>query len=181
MTCGIAGGNAADSAAGGVTAIGFPELIRRLAALPLPPVDLVVGISRGGVIPAALAAQRLSCDLRVMAVRFRDDAHRPERAEPLVTPPAFDVGGRRVLLVDDVARTGATLRAAAGALADAAAVRTLVVAGRADYALFRIDSCIAWPWQPSQLETDAERPSAVQPPGADGGARSVRSARNSRT
>lgn len=172
MTCG---------SAGAVTAIGFPELIRRLAALQLPPVDLVVGISRGGVIPAALAAQRLSCDLRVMAVRFRDDAHRPERTEPLVTPPAFDVAGRRVLLVDDVARTGATLRAAAGALAGAAAVRTLVVAGRADYALFRIDSCIAWPWQPSQPETDAERPAAVQPPCADGGARSVRPARNSRT
>ena len=174
-------GGTAGSATGGVTAIGFPELIRRLAALQLPPVDLVVGISRGGVIPAALAAQRLSCDLRVMAVRFRDDAHRPERAEPLVTPPAFDVAGRRVLLVDDVARTGATLRAAAGALADAAAVRTLVVAGRADYALFWIDSCIAWPWQPSQPETDAERPAAVQPPCADGGARSVRPARNSRT
>ena len=130
-----------------VTAISFRELVRRLAALELPPVDLVVGIGRGGVVPAALAAQRLGCDLRVLPVRFRDDAHQPERAEPLVTPPAFDVAGKRVLLVDDVARTGATLRAAAGALAGAAAIHTLVVAGCADYALFRVDSCIAWPWQ----------------------------------
>ena len=130
-----------------VTAIGFPELIRRLAALELPPIDLVVGIGRGGVIPAALAAQRLACDLRVLAIRFRDDEHRPERTEPLVTQPAFDVAGRRVLLVDDVARTGATLRAAADALAGAAALHTLVVAGCADYALFQVDSCIAWPWQ----------------------------------
>ena len=67
--------------------------------------------------------------------------------EPLVTSPAFDVAGKRVLLVDDVARTGATLRAAAGALAGAAASHTLVVAGCADYALFQVDSCIAWPWQ----------------------------------
>ena len=130
-----------------VTAIAFPELIRRLAALVLPPIDLVVGIGRGGVVPAALAAQRLECDLRVLPVRFRDDAHQPERAEPLVTPPAFDVAGKRVLLVDDVARTGATLRAAAGALDRAAAIHTLVVAGNADYALFQVDSCIAWPWQ----------------------------------
>ena len=130
-----------------VTAIAFPELIRRLAALVLPPIDLVVGIGRGGVVPAALVAQRLACDLRVLPVRFRDDAHQPERAEPLVTPPAFDVAGRRVLLVDDVARTGATLRAAAGALAGAAAIHTLVVAGCADYTLFQVDSCIAWPWQ----------------------------------
>lgn len=130
-----------------VTAIGFLELTRRLAELELPPIDLVVGIGRGGVVPAALAAQRLACDLRVLPVRFRDDAHQPERAEPLVTPPAFDVAGKRVLLVDDVARTGATLRAAAGTLAGAAAIHTLVVAGCADYALFQVDSCIAWPWQ----------------------------------
>jgi adenine/guanine phosphoribosyltransferase-like PRPP-binding protein len=130
-----------------VTEIGFPELIRRLAALGLPPIDLVVGIGRGGVVPAALAAQRLACDLRVLPVRFRDDSHQPERAEPLVTPPSFDVTGKRVLLVDDVARTGSTLRAAAGALDGAAAVHTLVVAGCADYALFQVDSCIAWPWQ----------------------------------
>lgn len=130
-----------------VTAIGFPELIRRLAALELPPIDVVVGIGRGGVVPAALAAQRLACDLRVLPVRFRDDAHQPERAEPLVTPPSFDVTGKRVLLVDDVARTGVTLRAAAAALPGAAAIHTLVVAGNADYALFQVDSCIAWPWQ----------------------------------
>ena len=130
-----------------MTAISFPELVRRLAALELPPIDLVVGIGRGGVVPAALAAQRLGCDLRVLPIRFRDDAHQPERAEPLVTPPAFDVAGKRVLLVDDVARTGATLRAAASALVGAAAIHTLVVAGCADYALFQVDSCIAWPWQ----------------------------------
>ena len=134
-----------------VAAISFPELVRRLAALELPPVDLVVGIGRGGVVPAALAAQRLGCDLRVLQVSFRDDAHQPERVEPLVTPPAFDVAGKRVLLVDDVARTGATLRAAAGALAGAAAIHTLVVAGCADYALFQVDSCIVWPWQAEAL------------------------------
>ena len=130
-----------------VTAISFPELVRRLAALELPPVDLVVGIGRGGVVPAALAAQRLGRDLRVLPVRYRDDAHQPERPEPLVTPPHFDVVGKRVLLVDDVARTGATLRAAAQVLAGAAAIHTLVVAGNAEYALFQMDSCIAWPWQ----------------------------------
>ena len=63
------------------------------------------------------------------------------------TAPAFDVTGKRVLLVDDVARTGATLRAAAEALAGAAAVHSLVVAGCAHHALFQVDSCIAWPWQ----------------------------------
>ena len=134
-----------------VAAISFPELVRRLAALELPPTDLVVGIGRGGVVPAALAAQRLGSDLRVLPVRFRNDAHQPARAEPLVTPPAFDVAGKRVLLVDDVARTGATLRAAVRALAGAAAIHTLVVAGNADYALFQVDSCIAWPWQAEAL------------------------------
>ena len=38
-----------------VIEIGFPELVRRLAALELPPIEVVVGIGRGGVVPAALA------------------------------------------------------------------------------------------------------------------------------
>ena len=93
--------------------------------------DLVVGIERGGVLPAC----------------FRDDTHRPMTPEPaLVKGLDEDVRGKRVLLADDVGNTGATLRRAAEEL-EGAEVTTLVISGNADISLFGPhDRCIRWPW-----------------------------------
>ena len=53
---------------------------------------------------------------------------------------------RRVLLVDDVGNTGATLRRAARELTGAE-ITTMVISGNADISLFGPhDRCIRWPW-----------------------------------
>lgn len=76
-------------------------------------VEVIVGVLRGGVIPARLIADRLGVeDLGVLEVKFytgpSERIERPYLRQPLT----LDVKGRRVLVVDDVSDTGLTLQVA---------------------------------------------------------------------
>lgn len=62
-------------------------------------IDFVVGISRGGLIPAALIAARL--DKPLVAVYI-------DRQDRVFLDRGEWIRGKRVLLVDDIVRTGAT-------------------------------------------------------------------------
>jgi len=76
--------------------------------------DLVVGIAKGGVIPAVIIASMLRLDF--FPVRFsrrRRDLLVREKPEILV-PLTEDVRNKRVLVVDSVSATGETLRLAVG-------------------------------------------------------------------
>lgn len=109
--------------------------------------DLVIGIERGGVLPAYLAARWLDVPLKTIRIHFRDDNHKPLTEEPQLTEPwTTDVRGKRILLADDVGNSGATLRRAAQELIGAE-ITTLVISGNADISLFGPhDRCIRWPW-----------------------------------
>ncbi len=126
----------------------FELILERLRTIEIPEqFDLVVAVARGGLVPAALVAQRLGCDLATIWMNFRDETHRPCRECPaLLRPITFPYRGKRLLIVDDRSRTGATLNAAKELLTDAALVKTLVVNGKADYSLFD-EPCFKMPWQ----------------------------------
>jgi uncharacterized protein len=112
-------------------------------------VDAVVAVARGGTVPGAMAAFALGVPLRLMRLSFRDDENVPVRSEPALRDTVPDVAGMRVLLVDDVTVSGATLRAARDLLA-AREVVTLVLKGRpgaADVVVFSdVPQCVVWPW-----------------------------------
>jgi len=140
-----AGADAAASAAG-KRPLGFDEIVSRLAALELPEVDLVVGIASGGTVPAGLAAYRLGVPLTLLSINYRDAANRPRRPRPELLSPAPLPTGRRILLVDDVSVSGATLDLAKELLAGNE-VTTLVLKGRGDLVAFPdVPSCVVWPW-----------------------------------
>ncbi len=128
--------------------IPFSRIAAAIEDLPFPEVDLVVGIGSGGVVPAALVAYRLGCDLQVLHLNYRDDQNRPRYDDPVTLAPfALPEGVRRVLLVDDVSVSGKTLRAA-GRLLEGVQVVTFVLKGRADYVAFPdVSTCVDWPWK----------------------------------
>jgi uncharacterized protein len=127
-------------------ALGFDEIAARLAAFDLPEVDLVVGVARGGTVPAGLLAYRLGVPLTLVRINYRDPDHRPQRPRPELLSPAPLPTGRRVLLVDDVSVSGATLDVAKALLAGND-VTTLVLKGRGDHVVFpEVGSCVVWPW-----------------------------------
>ena len=126
----------------------FHTISARLRAMPLPEVDVVVGIARGGIVPATMAAHQLGAPLIFLHLNYRDDDNKPRRVAPeLLTPCAFRHAGQRVLLVDDVSVSGATLGVAKEILAGAA-ITTLTCKGQADLVLFpEVAECVVWPWR----------------------------------
>lgn len=111
--------------------------------------DVVVGIARVGILPATLIALLLRRDVQSLRVPV---PHLPATL-PSHLPSPEVIDGRRVLLVDEVATSGQTLRHAAQALVRLGAreVRTLVLFAtphgvRADYSGPETAVMVLQPW-----------------------------------
>ena len=81
------------------------EILRQLQRDAWMP-DYVVGLTRGGLVPANLISQYLEVPMECLKVSLRDDASQPEsnlwRAEDACN-------GKKILIVDDINDSGATL------------------------------------------------------------------------
>ena len=140
----------AEAAAKRMTPLAFEDIARRLAAWEFPAgIDGVIAIANGGIVPAALVAQRLGVGLKVIALNYRDEANAPRFAEPQLLSGVPDLGRwQRVLLVDDVYVSGKSWHAARALLPPEADVRPFVLKGKTDFALIRdLEGCVAWPWR----------------------------------
>ena len=130
--------------------LSFTEISARLAGWKFPAgLEGIVGIASGGIVPAALVAQRLGLDLKIIVINYRDEANAPRYAEPKLLSVVPDLGTwRRVLLVDDVYVSGKSWHAARVRLPAGAEVLPFVLKGQVDFALFRdLDGCVRWPWK----------------------------------
>ena len=131
--------------------VSFVKISKALARFTFPPADIVIGIGRGGIVPASLVAHQLDLPLFIASVNYRDDRNQPIRESPefLDVFPASFPKGSRILLVDDVAVTGKTLALLKKTLKDYP-VNTFVLKGKADFVLFPdIKTCVHWPWNPA--------------------------------
>ncbi|PXY31207.1 phosphoribosyltransferase [Prauserella muralis] len=131
------------------------ELARQVADSGFAP-DLILSIARGGLFVAGALGYALDVkNLHVMNVEFYTGVN--ERLElPVMLPPvpnAVDLAGATVLVADDVADTGATLKLVRDFCADQVAeVRCAVVyekptsAVSCEYVWRRTDRWINFPW-----------------------------------
>ena len=81
------------------------EILRQLQRDAWMP-DYVVGLTRGGLAPANLISQYLEVPMETLKVSLRDDASQPE-SNLWMSEDAFEQ--RRILIVDDINDSGATL------------------------------------------------------------------------
>lgn len=132
----------------------FGELSRALALKVAREYDpeIVVGVATAGVIPGAVIAAILDRDFRSILISRRND-NQPVRQTPAVLGAApQEVGGRRVLIVDETCDSGDTLRLAVAALVNAGAreVRTAVSfrtgSYEPDFHGLETESVIVLPW-----------------------------------
>ena len=75
--------------------------------------DIIVGIARGGLVPARILADLLETpQLGFMQVEFYVDINQTKSEPTLKQPLTANVAGKKVLLVDDIADTGESLKLA---------------------------------------------------------------------
>ncbi len=115
--------------------------------------QVIVGIAKGGVMPATILASLLRREFYPIRLsrRYNDQVVR-ETPEVLLGPSSL-IAGQRVLLVDDIIVTGETLEIARRACLDqgAAEVRTVSLVAhsfsrRPDYVALISDALILFPW-----------------------------------
>lgn len=139
------------------------ELAEQVAASGFVP-DVVLGIARGGLIPAGSLAYALDCkNLFTMNVEFYTGIGTTLDV-PTMLPPFLDASeldDARVLIVDDVADSGRTLEMVADFCRDhVAQARSAVIYEkprtviRADYVWKRTDLWINFPWSTLPPVTD---------------------------
>ncbi len=118
--------------------------------------DVVVAVARGGLVPGGAIAYALgSKGVGTLNVEFYTDIGRT-LDDPRVLPPLMDtedLGGKRVLVVDDVADSGRTLRLVLDMLAGHGAdVRSAVLYTKPrsivkpEYSWRDTDLWITFPW-----------------------------------
>ena len=113
--------------------------------------DAVVGIAKGGVFVGGALAGALGAEFYPVRIeKRRRDAGTPSQALATELP---DLTGRRVLVVDDVASSGATLARARALARKAGAreVRTAVLVvrpggARPDYSVHETDELVLFGW-----------------------------------
>ncbi len=147
----------------------FDRAVRKIATGvrdESPPVDCIVGIARGGLVPAVALSNVLDVeDLRIVSVaRNVGSGQYLEKRRPTVRW-LFDpqeMRDKRVLVVDDVAGSGETLAEVRAEIDEvgpercrtAVLVRMLRGTSAPDLAAVELDDWVVFPWEDRDLEPD---------------------------
>jgi len=109
--------------------------------------DFIVAIADGGIFPGAILSNKLQVPLEILKINFRDENQKPKYDSPkLLGKINFKYKNKKILIVDDVSNSGATLEKAKKCLTKASKIDTFVVNGSADYSLY-IEDCFKFPWK----------------------------------
>jgi len=125
----------------------FDEVMQRFREIEFHETfDMIVAIANGGIIPATILNQRLNIDIQLLKINLRDPDQKPKYDRPkLVSPIDFEYKSKKILLVEDRIKTGATVQFAIDLLHDAGQIKTFAVNGKADYSLYD-EPCFRFPW-----------------------------------
>lgn len=124
---------------------------------------LIVGISRGGLVPARVLSDILGVgSMGVLGVSFYKAMGRPGGFPQITQDLNMDLKGKRVLVVDDVADTGRSLMVAKEHLLGKGAKEVRIAtlhykpcsAFRPDYYVAETTAWIVYPWERHEAERE---------------------------
>lgn len=131
----------------------FHSLFYSLKEIKIPfDFDIIVGIARGGIIPSSILSFIYEKELFLLWLNLYGEGMPPERVHEkpkLMRPFEHDVSGKKILIVDDLSRSGETIEFAKNILKDkgASEIRSLVLVGKGDYFLEEFKGCVKFPWK----------------------------------
>jgi hypoxanthine phosphoribosyltransferase len=124
--------------------------------------DVIIGIAKAGVIPGAIVASMLRTDFFSMKIS-RDVGFERVRARPKIFSAApREAANKRVLIVDEIATSGETLRMALNALRQVgpADMKTAVSFAKGkyepDFYALRTEATIVFPWDRQIVDETGE-------------------------
>jgi len=141
----------------------FGELCRALALRVARDYDpeVVIGVARAGVIPGAVIASILRLDFYSMRISRKDGGEMVRARPEIMSAAPAQAAGRRVLLVDEIATSGDTLRLGLAAVRDMGPteVRTATCFVRPqgykpDYFALETGDTVVFPWDRKVFEDD---------------------------
>ncbi|NOZ82288.1 MAG: phosphoribosyltransferase [Euryarchaeota archaeon] len=118
--------------------------------------EMIIGISRGGLVPARLLSDLLdNHELHTMRVKFYTGIGKVGDKPVILHPTQVDVTGRSVLLVDDIADSGRSLRTAkehlekrgAGEIVVATLMKKPGSVITPDFYVQETDAWVIFPWE----------------------------------
>jgi uncharacterized protein len=133
----------------------FGELCRALAVKVAQSgykPDLVIGIAKAGVIPGAVIASILRCDFFSMKISRDVGVERVRSRPKIFSETPREAQNKNVLIVDEIATSGETLRMALNAIRQVAPaeMKTAVSFAKGkyepDFYALRTDATIIFPW-----------------------------------
>jgi uncharacterized protein len=138
------------------------QTLARTVARTFAP-EAVVGVAHGGVFVGGALASALGADFFPVRISRRSRLPSTRRERPrLYGSIPRELKGRRVLIVDDVAASGETLRLAKklALKAGARALRTATLVSRtegyaADFSVLKSDALFVFPWDYADVTEDA--------------------------
>lgn len=132
------------------------ELGEIIGMLPLGKIrdfkpDAILAVERGGLIPGAIIARELAIPLVSARASLYNDEKPAKKIHPspVVDLRALSLLGKRVLIVDDVSNSGATLFAVKSAAlsAGASAAETYCLFGKSNLSDVPFEGCVRFPWE----------------------------------
>jgi hypoxanthine phosphoribosyltransferase len=124
--------------------------------------DLVIGIAKAGVIPGAVIASILRCDFFSMKISRDVGVERVRSRPKIFSETPREAQNRNVLIVDEIATSGETLRMALNALRQVAPadMKTAVSFAKGkyepDFYALRTDATIIFPWDRQVVDDDGQ-------------------------
>lgn len=125
--------------------------------------DWIVGVSRGGLVPARLLSDSLDLpNMSVVRVEFYKSIGETRDFPKITQPLSVDVKGKKVLVVDDVADTGRSLAVAKehAKRAGAAEVKTATLHYKPsslikpDFYIAQTTAWIVYPWEVEEVRRE---------------------------